>query len=527
MIIINNFIIWGFLIILIFNNSQAQSAVTWAEDIAPILYQNCTKCHHSGGAGGFSLVNYVEAASIAGAIKSAVVSKNMPPWPPDPNYSEFAYERRLSDYQINLISQWADAGAPQGNPALAPSPPVYTTEFEITNPDLITTIPVYQVNTSSDLYRCFVIPVNLGAGNRFISEMEIVPGNPSIVHHVLVFADDTNQPLQLDAQDPEPGYTSFGGTGSNNSKLIGGWVPGTRPLKYPNGFGVKISGNTNIIIQVHYPAGTVNQFDSTSIRFKLAQGPGIREVFIYPLINHVTSLTNGPLMILPNEVKTFHAMFTVPGYDVSNLFVAPHMHLIGRSIVCWLVTPSQDSIPVIRINNWNFQWQGFYFHKKLKKVPANSVIYAQAVYDNTTENPFNPNNPPQLVTAGEATTDEMFLIYFGSALYFMGDEHIAIEDQSVSSEPVDFSDIIKSPQLYDLFPNPTSHILNAEGFLPKSALNQFEILDMHGRVVWSQVKELQAGLFSFTIDVSQLSPGPYTLKMISGNNVRTKSVLKN
>lgn len=504
---------------------RAQS-VTWAEHVAPILYQNCTGCHHTGGIGHFSLVNYSDAAVIAGAIKNAVSTKKMPPWPPDPEYSVFAHERRLSDAQINTIVQWVDAGAPQGNPALAPPPPVYTTEFQITDPDVVVTMPQYTVNTSSDLYRCFVIPINAGPGNRFISEMEIVPGNPGIVHHVLVYADDSNQPLQMDANDPEPGYTSFGGTGSSNSKLIGGWVPGSSAFKYPPGFGVKISGNTNIILQVHYPAGVSGELDTTSVRIKFAPNSGTREVFINPVINHVTSLTDGPLVIPPNEVKTFHAQFTVPAYDITNLFVAPHMHLIGRSIVCWLVTPAGDSIPVIRINNWDFHWQGFYFHKKLKRVPANSVVHARAVYDNTPNNPFNPNNPPALVTVGEATTDEMFLIYFGSALYFPGDENIVIDDQYVNVENVPFGDIIKSPQLYDPYPNPAGEEVWVEGYVPTPGMVNLAVLDMQGRMLLQASFYAEGGIFSRPLDISALPAGIYTLRLDNGSVSRTKNLVK-
>ncbi|MCS6979727.1 MAG: hypothetical protein NZM15_06480 [Flavobacteriales bacterium] len=500
--------------------------VTWSEHVAPILYQKCTGCHHNGGIAHFSLMQFSEAAVVANAIKQAVVSKKMPPWPPDPDYSVFAHERRLSDAQISTIVQWVDGGAPEGNPALAPPPPVYTQQYDIPQPDVVATMPQYIVNTSSDLYRCFVIPVNAGPGNKFISEMEIVPGNPSIVHHVLVYADDSNQPLQMDANDPEPGYTSFGGTGSSSSKLIGGWVPGSSTFKYPSGFGVKISGNTNIILQVHYPAGVSGQLDTTSVRIKFATGAGIREVYINPLINHVTSLTNGPLVIPPNEIKTFNAQFTVPGYDFSNLFVAPHMHLIGRSVVCWLVTPAGDSLPVIRINNWDFHWQGFYFHKKLQRVPANSVVYARAVYDNTPNNPFNPNQPPALVTAGEATTDEMFLIYFGSAIYFPGDENIVIDDQTVGVENPSFEDIIKTPQLYEPFPNPASHSVQVQGYVPRGGEARLILRDLGGRPVFQKTFPVSSGIFSENIDLESIPAGNYLISLDFEGISRTKNFVK-
>ncbi|MCX7767570.1 MAG: T9SS type A sorting domain-containing protein [Flavobacteriales bacterium] len=495
--------------------------------MAPILYQKCTSCHHAGGIGHFSLIQYSDAALIANAIKDAVQTKKMPPWPPDPEYSTFAYERRLTQEQINTIVQWVDGGAPQGNPALAPPPPTYTTSYAIPNPDAIAQIPHYTVNTLNDLYRCFVIPLNLGPGNLYISELEVVPGNPSIVHHVLVFADDSNQPLQMDAQDPEPGYTSFGGTGSTSSKLIGGWVPGSSAFKYPQGFGVKISGNTHIILQIHYPGGVSGEIDSTHIRLKFSSTSPTREVYINPVINHVFSLTNGPLVIQPNEIKTFYAQFTTPNYEVTNLFVAPHMHLIGKSIVCWAVTPDQDSIPVIRINNWDFHWQGFYWHKKLMRVPPQTKILAMAVYDNTSNNPNNPNNPPALVHAGEGTTDEMLLIYFGSAIYMPGDENIVIEEEhSVGEETVAFGDIIKSPQLYEPYPNPAISHLTVEGYLPQPSEATLTIRDLEGRILSQHTLNLCMGLFTQNVDVSSLATGTYSISLESMGTRRTKTFVK-
>ncbi len=454
--------------------------------------------------------------------------KTMPPWPPQEGYGTFAHPRSLTAQQIQAIADWVDAGAPQGNLADAPTPPVITNNYEIQNPDLIIRMPAYTVNTNTDLYRCFVIPTGL-TQNKYIQELEVVPGNRAIVHHALVFQDPAQTPVNLDAQDPEPGYTSFGGTGSNTSKLIGAWVPGSMRFRAPQGMGMKLDAGTNIVMQLHYPGGTFNQTDSTEVRIKYATAANPREVTIAPAINHVTTLTNGPLMIPANQTKTFHAQYTIPAqYTISALLSGPHMHLIGRNIKSWGVTTSGDTIPFINIPHWDFHWQGFYQFKNLVKIPGGTTIHATALYDNTTGNPHNPSNPPQTVTAGEATTDEMMMVYFGYTLYMPGDEQISQEfDEPVN--PTDIPEgIVQTMQFYDLFPNPSSEQVQVSGFLPTAASMNVTLTDMQGRTLSQETgKYLPAGHFSFSVPLNTLPTGSYFLQLSDGKTSRTKTVIKN
>ncbi len=503
-------------------------AQNWASDVAPILYQKCVKCHNSEGIGPFPLITYDDAFNFRAAIKESVMMKTMPPWPPQEGYGTFAHPRSLTAQQIQAIADWVDAGAPQGNLADAPTPPVITNNYEIQNPDLIIRMPAYTVNTNTDLYRCFVIPTGL-TQNKYIQELEVVPGNRAIVHHALVFQDPAQTPVNLDAQDPEPGYTSFGGTGSNTSKLIGAWVPGSMRFRAPQGMGMKLDAGTNIVMQLHYPGGTFNQTDSTEVRIKYATAANPREVTIAPAINHVTTLTNGPLMIPANQTKTFHAQYTIPAqYTISALLSGPHMHLIGRNIKSWGVTTSGDTIPFINIPHWDFHWQGFYQFKNLVKIPGGTTIHATALYDNTTGNPHNPSNPPQTVTAGEATTDEMMMVYFGYTLYMPGDEQISQEfDEPVN--PTDIPEgIVQTMQFYDLFPNPSSEQVQVSGFLPTAASMNVTLTDMQGRTLSQETgKYLPAGHFSFSVPLNTLPTGSYFLQLSDGKTSRTKTVIKN
>ncbi|MFM9008483.1 MAG: hypothetical protein ACKORE_07880, partial [Bacteroidota bacterium] len=403
----------------------AQSTPDWANDVSCILYSKCTSCHYPGGAAPFSLMTYAEASGAAAGIYSAVAANRMPPWPPDPAYRSFIHERSLSVTEKQTILDWINNGSPQGNPAQAPPPPVYTSAEVIQNPDLVSKMPVYTIPPIAyDIYRCFVMPTG-NTLQQFITGMEVVPGNKSVVHHVLVFEDTTNTPLQLDAQDPNPGYVSFGGTGSNASKLLGAWVPGSSPDFYPAGTGIPLSPGANIIIQIHYPVGSSFQQDSTKVNFQLTADPNTRSVAVVPALNQ-GNLTNGPLFIPANTLRTFNAQQIIPA-AVTLLGIAPHMHLIGRSVRSWAVTLVGDTIPLIDIPDWNFKWQGSYRFPQPVKIPAFSTLYSTATYDNTINNPYNPSIPPQNVSLGEATTDEMMLVFFAYLIYQPGDEFMAID----------------------------------------------------------------------------------------------------
>lgn len=517
------------LIILAFASSllaQAQ-APTWANDVAPIFYNNCTRCHNSNGIAPFSLMTYADAMQVTQSIQTSVQSRTMPPWPPDPAYQRFTHERLLSAQEIQTIVDWVDSGAVAGNLSQAPTPPVYTSNSQMPSPDLVSQMPLYTVNASADLYRCFVMPSGL-ANDEFITKVEVLPGNRSIVHHALIYQDVANTCVNLDNADPGPGYTSFGGVGSFTATLVTGWVPGQGMYELPAGMGIRLQANTNIIMQIHYPAGTFNQLDSTQVRFTFASGT-VRDVTLDPVLNYWSTLTNGPINIPPNATRNYHAQYTVPS-DVTVLTVAPHMHLIGRTIKSYAIDPNGDTIPFINIPDWNFHWQGFYNFRQLIRVPAGSVVHADAFYDNTSNNPWNPSFPPIQVNAGEATNDEMLVVYFAYMPYQIGDENIIVDSTLISgnAELISPELPVQTPQLYAPYPVPANGLVNFSYFLPQAGRTTLEIIDAQGRtVVVVKQGEQAAGYHQLSYDLTGLAAGNYFVKLQQGESVRIKPVLKN
>lgn len=515
---------------LLANALHAQTP-TWAENIAPILYNHCTSCHHQGGMAPSSLITYNQAYNARYLIKSYSETNYMPPWPPDAGYKHLAFERILPANDKAKIAAWVLGGAPEGDPGNAPVPPVYSSSpTQLANIDFTAKMQNYMVNTSTDLYRCFVINTNF-ATDKYASEIEVVPGNASIVHHVLIYEDTTNVIAQLDSADAGAGYTNFFGTGSSNSELIGEWVPGTQHIKFPAGMGIKIRKNSRIIMQIHYPKGTYLKLDSTRVNIKFAANstnPFFRRVYLAAVLNEY-NLVNGPLAIPPNVVKTFTARTVPPSPSpfvqaFTVLSVAPHMHMIGKSMkVFALENATADTIPMISIPKWDFKWQGLYNFRNPLKIPVGSTLVAQSAYDNTTANPNNPNNPPVQVNQGESTDEEMMLVFFAFTNYFAGDENIVVDnsplDVGIPELQASAANVL---QLYNVFPNPAKTAAELAYFSPTGSLAKARITSIDGKLVKEWPLSLQPGYGSLAVNLDGLAKGQYFITVQTKDFTKTK-----
>lgn len=502
--------------------SGTDSVPTWSSSIACIVYSHCTSCHNPTGIAPFSLMSYADALLEMAPMKHDVTQKIMPPYLPNTSYQKYADMHVLSEAEIQTIAAWVDAGGPMGDTTQAPPPPVYTSSVQITNPDLTGRIPDFTVPyTGNDLYRCFVI-TNPLPSTQYIKSLEVIPGDRSAVHHVLVYQDTSSALLTaLDSAGAGPGYTNFGGTGSQKSTLVNGWVPGSGVYTTPAGMGIKIPAGGRIVVQIHYPVSAQGKLDSTRVNIKFTPTTsGIRNVTLTPILNYITDMTDGPIVIPADSIKTFHEQYTLPGVNVTVLGIAPHAHLVCRSMKAWAVDPAGDTIPLIDIPRWDFHWQGFHPFQKPLKIPASSTLYGIATYDNTYNNPDGPR-PLQTVTAGEATTDEMMLFYFSYLVYQNGDENIIIDTAShdahyLNCQPrLELIDTTTGPNtvvavantnLIRIYPNPAQSILYYES---AETVSEITLSDITGQ----SVKILTAPEKLGQLSLSGLSPGIYFIKV--------------
>ncbi len=499
----------------------AQDPATWAEDVACIIYNKCSSCHNPEGVGPFNLLSYEDAFTNRLNIRWAVQSKYMPPWRAERGHVAYLDDMSLTDEEIETIVSWINNDAPEGDPELAPNPPDDFSPIVITDPDVVIEFDEYTSQADEeDDFRCFVKPWE-ETEQQFIVSSEVIPSNTNIVHHTLFGWDAEDTAIALDEQDPGPGYYCFGGFGSNTVQLIGAWVPGSNVNNLPEGFGFSVPAGGNMVMQTHYPEGSIGQSDATSVRFKLSDDPSIRQVQSIPLLNHFANLTNGPLFIEANTVKTFYAEQTIP-VDLVLLAVAPHAHLIAKSMRSFAVTPSGDTLALVEMPQWDFDWQLTYVFKKPVVLPAGSTVYGEIVYDNTTANPRNPSDPPIDVSVGEETTDEMFLFFFAVSLYQEGDEDLEFADSDPKVDCVlSAVETLKAIESIRIAPNPSSAFVHILADSPFDA--EVRLLDTGNRLVRSYDNlRLPA-----RIDVEQIPSGVYFLHIRTGQNVSIKKIVIN
>lgn len=406
-------IIWSLVPYLLFSQVP-----TWSEDVAKIMYGNCTSCHRPGGMAPFSLTTYDDVSPMAAWLDQNIQSTNMPPWPADENYKSFVHQRVLNQQDKQTFSNWVAAGAPSGDLRFAPSVPFYSNGSQLGIPDLSLQTSNFTVTQSGDQYHNFVLPISSNQ-LKYATAVEVIPGNTEIVHHALVFI-DTNT-TTIDPNSLNAGI---------NSELIYSYVPGAVPYYSPVGMGFRIPPNARIILQIHYAPGSQGLVDNTVVNLKLTSQTQ-RRIRVSAALNHINTLVDGPLNIPANQIKTFNESLLINS-NLTVLYAFPHMHLLGKSIRSWANLPvTNDTIRFVNIPEWDFNWQDNYVFPNAIKLPIGSTIKATAVYDNTNSNPNQPSSPPIDVGPGEGTFDEMMIVFFAYTPYLNGDENTIIDKRII------------------------------------------------------------------------------------------------
>ena len=387
----------------------SSTAPTYSKEVARILQQNCLECHRKGQVGPFVLDSYPQARKRAEDIAAVAEDRSMPPWKAARGIGgRFLHDRSLAEGDIATLSAWAEAGAPEGNPADLPLPRTFSDDWTLDGgPDLVldigTNFPIPA--GGPDIYRCFVVPTSLPS-DVYISGIEYRPGNRGVVHHVLAYVDASGNARKKDAADPGPGYSCFSGPGVEIHGDLGGWAPGNQPTQLADGIGRALPKNADVIIQVHYHPSGKPELDRTRIGLRFSRKP-IRQVV------HWNAAVNFDMKLKAGESNIeIQAAWPVP-VDLIAHAVVPHMHLLGKDMLMSVRFPNGKVQDLIKINEWDFNWQYTYYFEHPLELPKGSVVQVVAHYDNSAGNPKNPNNPPRDVAWGEATTDEMCIGFIG------------------------------------------------------------------------------------------------------------------
>jgi peroxiredoxin/mono/diheme cytochrome c family protein len=387
---------------------EAPTQVTFSRDIAPVLYSHCAECHRPGEVAPFSLLSYTDAQKRADWLSEITESRLMPPWRAEVGHAEFLGERRLSDFAVALLKNWAASGSPEGDIADLPAQPQFPEGWRLGEPDLVLTAPSpFTVPADGpDVFQHFVIPMELLQSKNLIG-FEFRPGNPAVVHHAVLFLDTMGRGRAKDAETPEPGYVTFGSIGVPTAGIVGVWTPGMTPRFFPEGMAMDVPAGADLIMQLHIHPSGKQETDQSSVGFYFSDAPPTRLVSRTPLIL-------GSLIVDIPAGQSRHEMVstvTLPA-DVSLVSVLPHMHLLGKEMRVTATFPEGSQQELIWIKDWNFYWQDNYIYKRPLRLPEGTKLDIYASFDNSTGNPFNPTSPPKRVLFGNGSTDEMCFAIF-------------------------------------------------------------------------------------------------------------------
>ncbi|MFZ1705457.1 MAG: cytochrome c [Saprospiraceae bacterium] len=503
---------WTFLLLFIgFCSLTAQGQPTYSKDIAPIIYKHCSSCHRPGEIGPFSLTNYQEVSSWAASIQYVTANKIMPPWKADHTYSRFMDENYLSETQIQSIADWVTAGTPIGNPSEIPPFPDFPENSLLGEPDLVLTFKESYVHkgNGNDEYRYFVLPTGL-TQNRKVKAIELRPGNTKIVHHALFFSDVSGKAKSYDDQTPEYGFSADENPDFDVFEVINrdqypGYVPGQKPRRFPDGIAMDMPANSDLVIQMHFAPWSVDERDSSTVNIFFADNAEIIDRTVKDYIMLPFNLVGGAssFFLLPNQTKRFEGVYTVP-FDVSLVGIFPHMHYLGKNWEVYIENLDGSKTNLIKINDWDFNWQGGYYFDRYKIAKKGSKIRAFATYDNTANNPANPSSPPKFVTWGEGTKDEMYYLPLLYVPYKNGDENVVFDQ--TSSVQYDFA---SSEIQAGLFPNPVSiqsaFPTHVQFYLKTGTSLTMEVFDEVGKKIKTLLKN---EFFSEGDHITHLEPFP-------------------
>jgi hypothetical protein len=396
------------------------SNVTFYRDVLPILEARCQGCHRPGEVGPMAFGEYNATRPWAKAIKQAVVLRKMPPWYADAPPGKFDNDPRLAPQEIAKLVAWADTGAPAGNPNDAPRAVTFADGWSIDQPDAIFENPTpYQIPATGTLEYTYVIVPTGFKQDRWITQAEVRPGNRAVVHHANVYIREPGSnwlreyPMgKLFVPEERGERAATGGSSSAGAsvreQVIAGFAPGRPAKQVPAGYAMLIPAGSDLVFQLHYTTNGKPTTDVTRIGFVFAkQTPTKRVIRV--------QASNAGFVIPPGAADYPVSGSAALGVDCELLNVYPHMHLRGKSMVLSAVYPTGEREEFLRVPHYEFGWQLVYALSKPRILPKGTVLKADATFDNSATNRFNPN-PQATVRWGDQSWDEMMVGFFDLAI---------------------------------------------------------------------------------------------------------------
>ncbi len=386
----------------------ADEPPTFAEHIAPLVFENCTSCHRPGQVAPFPLLTYVDTKKHAKTMLRVMEDRYMPPWHPEPGHGEFRGDRRLSDAQLTLFSKWVKTGMAEGDAKKTPAIPKFPEGWQLGEPDLVVKMdrPFDVPAEGEDIYQNFVIPLNT-TEDKWVTAVEFRATAPGVLHHVLYFLDDSGRARAKLAKDGQPG---FPGMGFRPTGALGGWAVGATPVRLPEGLAYPLKKGSDLVLQTHFHLSGKVEKETITVGLYFADKAPKRTLVNIGLPPAFGLFSNVDIPAGKEGFKVRDS-FTLP-VDVDLVGVGGHAHYLGKTLKANATLPDGKELKLFSIQDWDFNWQGQYLYKDFVRLPKGTVIRAEITWHNTAANPRNPSDPPVRVRWGEGSQDEMGSVGF-------------------------------------------------------------------------------------------------------------------
>jgi hypothetical protein len=388
---------------------------TYYHDVLPILQNHCELCHRPGEIGPMPLVTYRQARAMARLIANVTSQRTMPPWFADPQFGRFSNDPSLTQSEIEILRAWAHSDAPAGNAADAPRMPHWGQGWKIPQPDVVFRMPKpVAIPAHGDVEYTYEIVHTGFREGKWVQKSEIRPSSPENVHHAVVYVRPPGSAWLKNAPTGVP-FTASDMTDEQDRRdthmttadVLLVYAPGSSADNWPDGMAKFIPAGSDLVFQMHYTTHGRERTDQTSIGIVFATNKPKQRVLTLQLTND--------RFVIPPGVDNYRVEVhgSLPN-DALLLSFFPHLHLRGKQFDYNILHPDGSIETLLRVH-YNFYWQLSYRLAEPRPLKAGTVLQAVALFDNSKNNPHNPD-PNAAVYWGDQTYDEMMVGFFDVAV---------------------------------------------------------------------------------------------------------------
>ena len=390
--------------------------ITFAEPVASIIYNHCSICHRPGQAGPFSLLSFSDVSQHAETIRAVIGDNYMPPWKPIHTGLTFSNDRRLSDLEKEQVNIWIVAGCPEGDKSRTPSAPEFPDGWSLGPPDLVVQMdrPFQIPADGPDLYRSFVFPVGL-TEDKWVKAIEVRPTARGAVHHALFFLDIDGAAKEQKSSDGQPGFAGMNFLKSRGNSLermpeslsrgLGGYVPGATPNRLPGDLARFLPKGSDIIMQTHFHPSGKKETEQAQLGIYFAD-KAPKQLLVPVQMPPLFGMGSGIDIEAGDANYLLHDEYVLP-IDIVGFEIGGHAHYLCRKMTMVATPPSGQPIELLRIDDWDLDWQDQYLFESPVPLAKGTRITVDITYDNSAQNPENPFSPPRPISWGRESTDEM------------------------------------------------------------------------------------------------------------------------